>query len=189
MKRRTKVVGIIGKSGVGKSFLVNKFYEIYKNKNMFNIIKSYSTRAPRDIEDFKTHTFVTEDFYNNAKKNNNIISDYRSPKNYNNFATHNLFLNSKINIFTVDVMAFNKLCEMPELYDCMAIVIDIDEETRRKRLEENRQEMFTVEDHLDIRLLNKKCKVLKIINEDDNDTKLVSNLYTMFSTMFEWGLK
>lgn len=139
------IICIMGKSGSGKSTIINKL-----SYNNMNIIKSYSTRKPRNAEDLETHIFVTEDDFDNTDKNE-IMAIYESPNNYKSWVTKELFDKNKINLYAIDPIAFSdffeKYKEMDKIY---GIYFDLDETEREKRLKKRGQSYYYKDEpHLD----------------------------------------
>lgn len=94
---------IVGKSGSGKSYLVNKACE----KLGTTQVKSYTTRAPRENDD--THTFVTEEQFQKIYKDL-VAYTYFSGNHYG--ATR-----KQCNEAMFYVIDFDGLKELKEKYD------------------------------------------------------------------------
>lgn len=166
-----KIICIMGKSGSGKSTLANYIKD--KNPNI-NIIKSYTTRGVREYDhnDINTHIFKDYNFYLEQSKENKIMLDYKgvddNNKYYHNWVSEELFLEDKVNIFVVDILAFNKLISSyKDCYDIKGVYLDLDEDIRKERIIKRGGEVYKTETHLSL----SKATVEALIK-----LKVVSNL-------------
>lgn len=129
---KIKIVCFMGKSGTGKTTIINKISEKLENTN---IVKSFSTREPRNEEDKTSHTFVEIKDYNMAKKKKELLLDYYDEvKDYHNYVTEKSFYENKINLFAIDPMAYKELIEL-EKYSVLGIYISVTDEIRLARLQ------------------------------------------------------
>lgn len=147
------IICIMGKSGVGKSYIINQLINEFPDK--FTYVKSYTTRGIRvdDPEDIKTHIFVNRNFWEDNKEK--AIAVYHSPKGYTSWTDIDCFDKDKINLYAIDPQAVNY-----ELYPFMKknnipfklIYIDIPRYLREERYinREGSLAGFSEEDHLDV---------------------------------------
>lgn len=150
---KISVICIIGKSGSGKSTYANKIFNSYPQ--ITNIVKSYTTRKVRDYDpnDINTHIFVDMDFYNKS----DVLLEYRGD-GYYNFVTPESFDKDLVNLFVVDIDAYNLLCNLPQYY-VTGIYLNVSDEVLKERCPER----FKEEPHLELsRIINKKH--LKVID-------------------------
>lgn len=99
---------IIGKSGVGKSSIVNGLKNNKQVKPKINIIKSYTTRKQRDIED-TDHTFISK---KDIKKYEDdiVASSWINDEFY--FATNQQFKENYANVYIVDLKGLEDILKM-----------------------------------------------------------------------------
>lgn len=160
---KTKILCIMGKSGIGKSTLIK---ELSKNNNFYNV-KSFTTREERknDPNDKNTHIFVTNEKYEKDLKNNKIIALYSSPLGYYSYTSVESFNIEKINLYAIDPIAFNELSK--KYNNVYGIYLDLDENERIKR-KTNRDLDLKVdpEEHLDKKhLIGDNLLILNIDNK------------------------
>lgn len=144
MKRN--IVSIMGKSGSGKSTIINKICEM---DNKFYGVKSYTTRNMRNDENDKTtHVFVDKEFYDSHK--DAAIAMYHSNNNYHSWTDDNSFKSDCINLYAIDSKEFvNFSNKYKNIYNIYGIYLKVDEEERKKRLNlRNDYNYYSLEDHL-----------------------------------------
>lgn len=151
-----KIVCIMGKSGTGKSFVINQLIKKYPDK--FSSVKSYTTRGVRvdDPEDIKTHIFVNDCFWEDNK--NKAIAVYHSPKGYISWTDEDCFDDDKINLYAIDPLAVNN-----ELYPYAikhnipihCIYLSISDDIRKERYckREGSLDGYNNEEHLNYNIL------------------------------------
>lgn len=103
-RKEIKIIPIMGKSATGKSTLMYDLVNRYPDR--YHIVKSYSTREPRDEFDKETHTFVPPEYRNSVKSD--IITEYKSPQGYSNWTDKSCFHPIKINLYAIDSIAYEK---------------------------------------------------------------------------------
>jgi len=120
-----KKILIVGKSASGKDYLI----EFLKEKGLKRSV-SYTTRPIRDNEvEGVTYNYITEDKFKNMIENKELIEYH----NFNNWYYGNTLVDFKEkDIFIKTIYGLQQI----EKYrnECFIIYIDIDLETRRKRL-------------------------------------------------------
>lgn len=192
--KKINVVAFLAKSGTGKSTIIEKMSE--QHPVILTSVKSYSTREPRDEFDKLTHVFVEPEFYikNQSKA---LLTYYNPEQNYFNWVDESSFDEDKINLYAIDVNAYNKLASL-ENFNVLGIYLDIDEKEREKRIT-NRGGEYTQEDWLDKSLIdpkhieNNKCIILDCSGTVERNVDLVekainpmvmSYLFDRYSEMF-----
>lgn len=143
------IICVMGKSGSGKSTLVE---ELKNNmEGVFHVVRSFTTRSPRvyDPNDINTHVFVTEHYWELHKEQ--ALAVYNSPHGYTSWTSPSSFESDKINLYVIDPKAFLEFRDKTE-EDVIGIYVDIDEQTRMRRLG-NRGSAYFTEEYLDKRLL------------------------------------
>ena len=129
---KIKIVCFMGKSGTGKTTLINKITERLENTQ---IVKSFSTRKPRNEEDKTSHTFIDKKEYLLSTKKKEVLLDYYDEiKDYHNYVTEKSFSPEKINLFAIDPKAYKELVEL-EKYSVLGFYIDVTDEIRLDRLQ------------------------------------------------------
>lgn len=159
--KKLNVLCILGKSGTGKSTLID--YMMNKFPEKYHYVKSYTTRKVRenDPNDKNTHIFVDKRHFKKYKKKNEIIATYNSPLNYVSYTTIHSFDKNKINLYAIDVKAFNKL-QLKEA----GIYLYLSEDERKKRKTKRDKEMeYDFEEHLDKKYLKNKARIIDINNK------------------------
>lgn len=168
------ILGIVGKSGSGKSTLINRAVEEYPE--MFNLVKSYSTRAVRedDPEDIKTHTFVTEEYWKeNADK---AIAVYFSPNGYVNWVDDTCFDPTKVNLYPIDPIALctdlDEWCDVND-WSVYGIYIRLSDSARAKRYyarHGNTMKGWSIDNHLSEEILKDYDTVdYEVVDIEDMD--------------------
>lgn len=114
-KKHTLVL-VVGKTGSGKSCLINKLCERTKLKPLL----SYTTRPCRGDKD-NDHIFVTEEEYWRAKANNEIIIETEISGNYY-YATRDQLYTS--DLYTINPSALDELLSM-NLPDIRFVIVYI----------------------------------------------------------------
>lgn len=147
-----KIVAIVGKSGSGKSYLMDKLKNI---DNDLHFVKSYSTREIRkgDPKDKDTHTFVNMEYF--EKNKHKAISIYTNGEYYN-WIDINLFKEDKINIIAIDPKALNEELSLfcyENNIDLKTVYVFVEEDIRKQRLS-NRGNKYKEEEHLSINKLD-----------------------------------
>ena len=134
-KKKIRIVCIMGKSGTGKSTVINDLIKLYPE--LFYAVKSYTTRQPRenDPEDLKTHEFTDYVKYNVDKVLGSIISLYESDKGYYSWTTRKSFSEDKINLYAIDPIACADLIKKHNNdYIIVPIYLNLSDEDRFERL-------------------------------------------------------
>lgn len=170
---KKRILCIMGKSGTGKSTLIN---EICKD-DIYHYVKSKTTRKVRvnDPNDINTHIFSTPDEFNKDLVNGNILATYVSPNHYINWTSEDLILEDKINVYAIDPIAFNELCDLcKDDYDIFGVYIDVPEEIRKDRIEK-RGDIYVKEPHLRVGLLKDK-QYYKVLD----GTGTIEEIYNRF---------
>ena len=154
-KKKIRIVCIMGKSGTGKSTVINDLVRLYPE--VFYAVKSFTTREPRenDPEDLKTHVFSDVIKFNVDKAMGTIISEYHSDKGYYSWTTHSCFKKDKINLYAIDPKACIEFIEKySDIYDIYPIYIFINDEERLERLKKRDNiDILPEESHLSLDLL------------------------------------
>lgn len=143
---KKNIICIMGKSGSGKSTIINKICEI---NNEFYGVKSYTTRNIRpDENDETTHVFVDDEFYDLHK--DRAIAMYHSNYNYHSWTDDNSFKNDCTNLYAIDSKEFvNFSDKYKDVYNIYGIYLKVDEEERKKRLDSrNDHDYYSLEEHL-----------------------------------------
>lgn len=169
-----KIICIMGKSGSGKSTIIDNVYS--KNKDLFYPITSFTTRAPRNEEDLKTHIFVDDIFYENHK--DQAIAMYHSNHGYHSWVDDSAFKDKKINLYAIDPNEFIKFYKKyNNRYKIYGIYLYVDEEERKKRLKKRGQDnYYSQEEHLSLDILKKSCLEENIhYNVIDISNKTINN--------------
>ena len=131
---RQKILCVMGKSGVGKSSIIDKICE----DNRFNYIRSKTTREIRkdDPNDKNTHTFTTsKELFENIMFGK-VLAVYSSPlSGYVNWTSDDLILKNKINVLAIDPISFvDFVNKYNNKYDLYGIYLELDEDIRQGRL-------------------------------------------------------
>ena len=134
-KKKIRIVCIMGKSGTGKSTVINDLVTLYPE--VFYAVKSFTTREPRknDPEDLKTHVFSDVIKFNVDKAMGTIISEYHSDKGYYSWTSIDSFDEDKINLYAIDPIACADLIkEHSEEYMIVPIYLNLKDDERLERL-------------------------------------------------------
>lgn len=174
-----KIFCIMGKSGAGKSTIINSLCNI--NDNMI-AIKSYTTRGARNEEDKLTHVFVDDNFYESHK--DQAIAVYHSNHGYHSWVDNNSFFDEHfINLYAIDSKEFvNFSKKYKNQYKIYGIYLEVDEEERKKRLiERGSDNYYSLEEHLSSDFLKKSClenyDIINITHIDkEQSVKLINNI-------------
>lgn len=195
MQEKKIVLGIMGKSGTGKTTLINEVYKaIEENKFLMfldleakdvNIVKSFSTREVRkdDDNDLKSHIFVNENKLSKDLKENKIISLYNSPNGYSNWTTEESF-DKKVNLYAIDPTAYIDLTNRG-IFKTYGIYVTVSDFERTKRLiKRDGTAVFSQEPHLDISILkNNNFKEYIVINGEEPLDVQVKMVITLIKTL------
>ncbi len=125
------IVCLVGESGSGKTTIAKQLDRKY------NVIKSYTNRFPREVNEFG-HTFISfenekeEESYL-AKKKNNMIA-YTFYNNHHYFALKEQYQNKGISIYVIDPPGVEYLKEKIKDAKIIVIYLKCDLENRIKRL-------------------------------------------------------
>lgn len=171
---KIKIVCFMGKSGSGKTTLINKIAERLEDTQ---VVKSFSTREPRNEEDKTSHTFVEMKDYNSSKRKKELLLDYYDEvKDYHNYVTEKSFDENKVNLFAIDPIAYKELVEL-EKYSVLGVYISISDNIRLDRL--NKRDGITElpeEKHLEYVEPEKSHNTISVsIYENDyNEDELIS---------------
>lgn len=163
------IIGIMAKSGCGKSTVINKLCE---NK-IYHNIKSYTTRKVRenDPNDINTHIFVNKEFWEENKLKS--WATYFDNKNdYVNWTDNSSFNKYKINLYAIDSKAFWGISRKNK--DTFGIYLELDEEERKDRLTKRKSE-YSEEKHLSSEHLF-GCQNKIIININNKTVEQVAEL-------------
>ena len=165
-KKKIKVLAVVGKSGSGKSTIINNIANRNFHSNNYelekfiigadtHIVKSYTTRNIwlEDPNDINTHEFVCQSFYDNNV--NEVIAVYHSSKGYTSWTDITSFDPNKINLYAIDAIAVRDIYNDPR-FDVTIVYVDIDEDVRAERYfkRERTYEGFYDEPELDKSKLN-----------------------------------
>lgn len=167
------IIGIMAKSGCGKSTVINKLCE--KDAMYYNI-KSYTTRKVRegDPNDINTHIFVDNEFWENNKLKS-WATYFDKINDYVNWTDENSFNKYKVNLYAIDPIAFKEISKRNT--DTFGIYLELDEEERENRLIK-RGSKFKEENHLsDIYISSCQNKIIININN-----KTVEQVYELIDT-------
>lgn len=157
------ILCIITKSGVGKSTLIENLESIGKKLNIYpkkkkmkiyHNVRSFTTRDIRkdDPRDINTHIFVNDEYWNANK--DKAMAVYHSPKGYTSWTSKESFDKDSINLYAIDPIAFVEFRKKyRRVHNIYAIYLSLDESIRKERLE-SRGDIYTEEDHLDIKHLS-----------------------------------
>lgn len=125
LKMKTKIILIVGASGVGKDTLISHAKE--ELEDSFNFVKRYVTRKPDINED---NYFVDNYAFEILKNNGFFISHWEAHNNYYGISKNSI--QSSINIISISrakVEDFEKIFE-----NVYTIEISVSKEELRKRL-------------------------------------------------------
>lgn len=133
------VLCIMGKSGTGKSTLINKLIE--KQPNIFSYIVSKTTRPIRttDPNDINTHVFCNMHDLMKDIENNSVMAMYVDKAGtYMNWTSKDQFKKLKINLYAIDPTAASELYNQADnnLYPMYVrgVYININETNRELRI-------------------------------------------------------
>ena len=187
-EKKKIIVCVCGKSGSGKSTLINDVCNVYP---MFNVVKSYTTRKPRenDPNDINTHIFYTEEDFESDLKSNLVVAEYHSDKGYTNWITLNSFKDG-VNLYAIDPIAcvdfYNKYKDkfkIVVMYNYLNDVKRLERLSKRDNITELPQE-----DHLNWTNL-KNIPFTSITNGDDRETNVVNFMEMLTAILVEdYGL-
>lgn len=158
-----KIIPIMGRSATGKSTLIYDLVNQYPDD--YHMVKSYSTRQPRDEFDKETHIFVSPQYRDTVK--DKIITEYKSDKGYSNWVDESCFHPVKINLYAIDSIAYNKefhpYCKKRG-WDTKPIYLEIHRDLRLCRFVKRggKVEDFEEEDHLSSDHLSMKFKEIDV---------------------------
>lgn len=148
--KKTEKVILLGKSGSGKDYLMRKLVD----KGLKGCLKM-TTRPQRKHEtQMVTYNFVSESLFSEKIKNNdflcyqtfNVTPENRDPEVWFYGITNEEFENSQVFIMTPgDFTNIN----LEKRKDCFVVYLDIDRETRKKRIEGRGDKNDSVERRLD----------------------------------------
>lgn len=183
MKSNHCVLAIMGKSGCGKSSIIEKLCLEFPND--FYYVKSFTTRKKRknDRKDKDTHFFVNTDFYKQMLNDKKIVALYDSPNGYHSFTTMDCFQERKINLYAIDPKAFLSLNKFFKEDNILGIYIDISEEERKNRYKKREKTLkgFSDESHLSKDILGKNCIV------DVSNLTLDESVKKIKEVVLSWG--
>jgi len=181
-----KILAICSKSGVGKSTLIDKIATQLKRTTY--VVRSLSTRKPRDEFDLFTHTFVSNRYYEAHKED--AISTYHAPQGYYNWTDASCFDKEKINLYAIDSKAVKE-----ELYDkCKEygwdleiIYLKLPEEIRKERWikREGSLDGFSEEEHLSIDYLINFYASLNVIDANTTLDNMVNETVEVIEQLLE----
>lgn len=133
------VLCIMGKSGTGKSTLINKLIE--KQPDIFSYIVSKTTRPVRttDPNDINTHVFCNMHDLMKDIENKDIMAMYVDKAGtYMNWTSKSQFKKLKINLYAIDPIAASELYQQSNYTNypmyVRGIYIDINETNRELRI-------------------------------------------------------
>lgn len=163
------IIGIMSKSGCGKSTVINKLCE---NK-IYHNIKSYTTRGVRqnDPNDINTHVFVDKEFWEENKLKS-WATYFDKVNDYVNWTDEVSFNKYKINLYAIDPKAFWGVSRKNK--DTFGIYLELDEEERKERLTK-RGSKYQEEHHLSSEHLT-GCQNKVIININNKTVDQVAEL-------------
>lgn len=101
------IIAIMGKSGTGKTSACLELKNVYGDR--VHMVKSKTTRAERkeDPQDKESHIFCSiHEFVHDL-----ALAVYDSPKGYKSWADTNCFETGKVNIYTIDPIAYKSQLE------------------------------------------------------------------------------
>lgn len=172
-EKKKIIVCVCGKSGSGKSTLINDVCKVYP---MFNVVKSYTTRKPRenDPEDINTHVFTDKEIYELNKELGTVVAEYHSDKGYVSWTSMDSFKNG-VNLYAIDPIAcvdfYNKYKDefkIAVIYNYLSDVKRLDRLSKRDNITELPQE-----DHLSWSHL-RDIPFTSIINKDDRADNVIT---------------
>ncbi|MGL5594632.1 MAG: hypothetical protein ACRDDH_11905 [Cetobacterium sp.] len=158
-----KIISPMGKSACGKTSFCLDLKERFGD--IIHIVKSKTTRAERveDPNDKESHVFCTEDDFNP----DTTIAVYHSPKGYISWTDESCFEKDKINIYTIDPVAFrdemNPYCKDNGI-ELIGFYLGVSEAVRKRRhvQREGNLKDYSREDHLALHHLDKIKNVVVI---------------------------
>lgn len=176
-KKKKVIVCVMGKSGTGKSTIMNDLRNLYPGS--FHVVKSFTTRAPRenDPEDIKTHEFVSMVEYLADKCLDRIVSLYHSDKGYFSWTSKESFSEDKINLYAIDPKACVELVrEYGATCTIIPIYFTLSDEERLERLKkrDNVTEL-PAEEHLSYKILTRRIE-FEILNSGNSRIKNAADL-------------
>lgn len=163
MLKKPIVVGVIGKSGCGKTSLCLDLKDMYGD--LIHLVKSKTTREERiwDPNDKESHIFCTMDDFNQ----HTAVAIYNSPKGYLSWTDESCFEQDKINLYCIDPVAFknelNIWCEHKDII-CYGIYLGVDESVRKRRYIQREKTMdgYDIESHLSLKHLQDTYNVMVV---------------------------
>lgn len=123
-----KIVCFIGESCSGKTVLAKEL-----EKQGYNVIQSYTTRPPREENEWG-HTFATMELYYQHKQAGIVIADKEVYTGVMYWATTKQYKGKGVSIYIVDPEGFKTLKENVKDAQIVGVYIKTDTETRRARL-------------------------------------------------------
>lgn len=176
-EKKKVVVCVMGKSGTGKSTIINDLRNLYPGS--FHVVKSFTTRGQRenDPEDIKTHEFVSMVEFLEDKCLDRIVSLYHSDKGYFNWTSEQSFSEDKINLYAIDPKACVELVKSHGAqWTIIPIYFTLSDEKRLERLRkrDNITEL-PEEEHLSYKILARRIE-FEMLNSENSRLKNAADL-------------
>jgi guanylate kinase len=161
MKNKT-VFCIMGESGSGKTEITKELH-----KRGYNVLQSYTTRQPREENEFG-HLFCTVEEYENFKENDQIVA-YSFFNNHHYFSTKQQMY--ECDIYVVDPDGIQDLRDNIDDIDFITIYLNVPKETRYLRMVSSRGVEVAVERIVydEVKFKDKQFEYA-VINEDFDTT-------------------